>query len=124
MISGVRYLFADSSPQAGRDWLVSQVRFVDWNHASEVFNATTALVVDAHMTATTEELDGADDEPSLAHRVVDRAALFRTIRQHTRQFTFPPVALGLRRTSLGDKMAALMHAMFLDVSLKHLKDLQ
>ena len=43
---GARYLFADSSPQAGRDWLIIKSRFIVGSTLVDVFSMTCALVQD------------------------------------------------------------------------------
>ncbi len=86
-----------------------------------VFEATLSLIQDSAL-AIEEELDFENsDEPCLSRREVDRPALFGLLKQHIQSLTFPPVALGIGRTSIEDKAAALLYAMFLDVSYQNLK---
>ena len=117
----MRYAFADSSPQAGHDWLISQVRCIDKHHITSVFEATVSLIEDSLASAQEERDFENNDDPCLGHRRADRPALFRVLKEHIKSFTFPPVALGISRTSLEDKAAALLYAMFLDVSYHNLK---
>ncbi len=53
---------------------------------------------------------------------LDRASLYRVLKQKIVVRTLPPVALGLGHTSLEDKASALMFAIFLDVSYPRLQD--
>ena len=63
-----------------------------------------------------------DDEPCLAHERVERAALYVVLKANATLITYPPVALGLGHTSLEDKVAALLWAIFLEISYPCLQD--
>ena len=64
-------------------------------------------------------MDG--DEPSLPHHSLDRAAQYDILKRFVSVHTLPPVALGLGRTRLPDKVRALLYAMFLDAGLQQLR---
>jgi hypothetical protein len=66
--------------------------------------------------------DPDDSEPELRHKRVDRAALWQLMKRLVVVLTFPPVALGLGHTSLEDKVAAFMWALFLEVGYQLLQD--
>ncbi len=48
--------------------------------------------------------------------------MYRVLKEKIVVHTLPPVALGLGHTSLEDKVAALLYAAFLEVSLDQLQD--
>ena len=128
LVEGVRYLFADSSPQAGYDWLISSTRAIKSDCLVSTFEVMRTLVRGNTTRKALEserdadlDLDADEDEPSLDAVPVDRAQLFKQLMDAIKTFTFPPVALGVRHGSLSDKVSALMCAMFLDVSHQNLK---
>lgn len=119
-----RYLFADSSPQAGHDWLITRVRSIEADRIACVFEAMSALTCD--MAAMQSEVaplveeGGELDEPALPFESLDRASLYQLLHDSVSLATLPPMSLGLGRTSLVEKVMALLYAVFLEVSFNNL----
>ena len=127
--STTKYLFADSSPQCGQDWLISKVRSIASADATKLLGVVATLVSDSELLegeapkpiADTDSDDEIIDEPCLAQRSIDRAALFRTLKESVSIRTFAPVALGLGRTKLSDKITTLAYAIMLDVGVQNMQ---
>ena len=123
-----RYGFADSSPQGGRDWLVSVVRTVMPGDLRQFFSAVVFLSRDLEMEAHTGAAAVADDPdawPELPARqevggYASRAQAFSHIADAIQARTCVPVALGSGKTALEDKVSALLYAFWLEVGLDRL----
>jgi hypothetical protein len=125
------YCWADASPQAGREWFLSQQTEVDRKRVVETWKA--ALFLEKRRYATklarngcggfaptednvSEEEEGpGHDETDLglsADQNIQAAELciLHSVRTHVNV----PAALGLGRATLVDKAAALAHAWFLE----------
>ena len=100
---GARYGFADSSPQAGHDWLITKSRFIRSSALGEVFTLTTALIRDAELEFHQHDNEDSD-EPELPQDRLNRASLYSQLRSLVQVTTYPPVALGLGHTSLEHKV--------------------
>ena len=92
-----RYLWADSSPQGGTDWLISQVSTVAAGTVIETSNSLNRLI--------------ASDQAS-----AERRALSKQVCGAFATMVNPPVALGQRATTLPHKLQALLHSVRLSVS--------
>ncbi len=92
----LHYLFADASPQGGRDWLMSRQVEIDRSHLVEVWEAAMALE--------------RQEEPHTATTDACNCILTERVSLHLHA----PVALGLGQMSVSHKCAALLHAMFLE----------
>ena len=93
-----RYCMADSSPQCGRDWLLSLQYRIREAHLVETFRAARALAATA---------GGAAVRP-------DAESLENTLHRNISMHVHPPAALGSGKTSLEDKSAAFVFGMFLE----------
>ena len=117
-----RFILADSSPQAGHDWLICKVRCIDASRLKVVFEAISALAHDAKRAADENMAFEDDDEPCLAHERLDRAAMFDILKRALEVSTLPPLALGLGRTTLTDKICTLLFGVFLDHGFEYLEE--
>jgi hypothetical protein len=104
-----RFGFADASPQGGRDWFLIKVHTIENSKLVELMEAVTSL----HKLHAMAVLNN-EDEPMLIMGEVDRVQLADLIFDTIKVSTSPPVALGLGKTSLQDKAAALCYAFFLE----------
>ena len=116
-----RYGFADSSPQAGHDWLIMKIRTIQDTHVVSAFEAMSLLARDAKAAVAEEDAMEDHDEPELAHKRPCRAQLYDKLKRAVAEWTLPPMALGLGHTSLPDKVGLLVFAIFLEVSLEHMR---
>ena len=92
----------DSSPQAGRDWLISEYTAVDHDELDGVFDAVSTL----YRLGMQGEL-GQDEAEE---RESQSCFLWEVVRRHV----LPPAAMGAARTSLPHKMHALLHQIYLE----------
>ena len=111
----IRYGFADSSPQGKRDWFIAKVHSIKRADLVSVMHSVRSLVSDAAQQIVLD-----DDAPMLGDAVMDRALLADHICSSIQSATLPPVALGLGKTSVEDKAAALLYALFLETGWEHL----
>ena len=91
-LCAARYAFADTSTQAVADWLLCKVRTIRAENINQVFEVAASLTNDADMLDFEEEATDMWDEPELAHRKVDRAALYDKLQKHIDVQTLPPLA--------------------------------
>ena len=108
-----RYLLVDSSPQGGRDWLLSKALVV---YASPL-NLTQAARTLSNLVAQVGEHQSSrelDLDPSLNAKE-DEQSLIAQIREGLKTHTLPPAALGLSHSNTAHKASALLHAMTLEV---------
>ena len=95
----VPFLLCDSSPQAARDWVLTECRLLTKDGAIKVFRAVQLLF---------ETKDQPDP-------TVDRAALFAIVDEGCARHMYPPGAVGSRRASLLHKLHVVLHVMRLEL---------
>ena len=106
-VPAARFGFADASPQGGRDWFLIKVHTIENSKLVELMEAVIALHSLHAMAVQNNE-----DDPMLIRDEVDRVQLADLIFDTIKVSTSPPVALGLGKTSLQDKAAALCYVVF------------
>jgi len=104
----VLYFLSDSSPQANRNWVLTEVRLLRKDTAREVYLAMSELY-------RTKGNSSDSSEVSDAFQAVDRAELFKVLQKGCSRHMFPPAAVGARRESLVHKLHAVLHSMRLDL---------
>lgn len=113
----IRYGFADASPQGKRNWLIMRLQTVRESQVLAVVDATYRLASDA-----ASRYGQGDDYPLLedADSAVNRIELAEIIFENVRTQTLPPVALGLGKSSVVDKCASFLYAVFLEAGWSRL----
>ena len=106
-----RYLLVDSSPQGGRDWLLSKALVV---HASPLKLVQAAETL-SNLVARMEEQQNSRELDPLLDAEEDEQKLIAQIREGLNMHTLPPAALGLSHSNTAHKASALLHAMTLEV---------
>ena len=106
-----RYLLVDSSPQGGRDWLLSKALVV---HASPLKLVQAAETL-SNLVARMEEQQNSRELDPLLDAEEDEQKLIAQIRDGLNMHTLPPAALGLSHSNTAHKASALLHAMTLEV---------
>ena len=94
------YFWCDSSPQGGRDWLISKHRVVSRSRVAAAAAAANFL------SATPEPDPGPTMQSDDEQRTCHNATLAASITEHVQV----PVALGSGRTTLEHKVAAFLHS--------------
>ena len=94
----VRFGWADSSPQAGQDWLICTTDIVEIEKILQVSNAAKQL---ANMTIDLEEVAVGDLE--------DVQRLSATIANNIRRHTAPPCHVPDQKSALSFKVALCLH---------------
>ena len=103
------YILCDSSPQAGRDWVMTEYKMLSTEHAVAVFEAVKQLFQIKKGESTGCKPEGAES--------------FNTIDAGCSSHMFPPGAVGSRRASLLHKLHAVLHSMRMDLgSWNEVKD--
>ena len=92
----IRFSWADSSPQVGRDWLIIKERI-----------PLDALI---HTTCACNELVRA----GAALTRDERSGFNMVLAQNVRERVLPPVAMGSGKTGIEHKVAAMLHALALE----------
>jgi len=95
----VPFFLCDSSPQAGKDWVLTECRLLSKEHAVAVFEAVQKLF----------NTKGQSDQ------TVYRGALFVILEENCTRHMFAPGAVGARRASLLHKLHAVLHSMRLEM---------
>ncbi len=109
-----RYVWADSSPQGGRDWLLSRSTEVESDGAPllELMAAANTLA---------RAVQGADaGRTAEAPTLQERQECVRLLRSSLHEHTHPPAAMGLRQTNAAHKTAAFLHSLSLEVPPEHM----
>ena len=111
------FLMADSSPQFGQDWFITEIVYIQENNLEAVFDAVAHI----HYSCTTLlDMRRAHDA---GHRLdkTGAIAINETISEASEELQpllvthmFPPSGLGKRRGSLPHKVHALLHSLWLD----------
>jgi hypothetical protein len=102
--STVRYVLADSSPQAKHDWMMSEcfeIKEEDMMKAAEAVRFLAAT-------------KGNDDPEAAASLVAERHRRSKELRHCVVRHVLPPAALGVARGSLHHKLHALLFQVFLE----------
>lgn len=115
-----RYGWADSSPQGGRDWLLSKVSVVPGDvDLCDLHDAarTVASLSDAPAPVSDSDSNGSSEDVEAAGGDLEqRRGCFQKLQAGLSEHVFPPVALGLRQSDLAHKCAAFVHCVALEVS--------
>jgi len=122
-----RYGWADSSPQGGRDWLLSKVSVIPANvdlcglhdaaRAVASRSGSPAAISDSDSDGSSEDVQSDGENRNLANCDFDQRQLcFQKLQAGLSEHVFPPVALGLRQSDLAHKCAAFVHCVALEVS--------
>ena len=133
-----RYIFADSSPNAGRDFLIVKYRvwpevsmdacidaILQLLHSRSDSRNSLLPVPDSdeddqahiHVQDLGSHMDEDDGLPELARRpaaVADRPSLFKVLKSSYIEYQCVPVNIALGFSSTQDKAAALAHAVFME----------
>ena len=139
--AGPRYALCDSSPLAGRDWLMSKVRHVREERLVPAFEAMVRLAQGAGALADNEDGEAEADalEDDAAHDLSGdepdepllppprpppptRAELYAAIVAAVSICTCVPMALELGHTALVHKVSALLFTLFLEAGLAALEE--
>ena len=91
-------LWWDSTPHGGYDWLLSQVHFAHEEHLGDFLRLLHAL------------LHEAAGKTAVGERTVELAG---QVNRCVELYTFIPVTLGLRQSSLPHKVSAFLHALLM-----------
>ena len=118
----LRFGFADASPQGKRNWLVIRMQAIEKSKLLEVMDAAHRLAVDA---AQHQEAADCDDYPALPDeeeedQKLNRVELADVIFQNMLMQTLPPVALGLGKSRVVDKVAAFIYSVCLEAGFANL----
>ena len=119
-----RYGWADSSPQGGRDWLLSKVSVIPGDvDLCDLHDAAIAVAKRSSSPAISDSDSGSCSEDAQSdvekHSDCDvdqRRVCFQKLQAGLSEHVFPPVALGLRQSDLAHKCAAFVHCVALEVS--------
>ena len=101
-------MWADSSPQSGRDWLMSMAAMCRVRKLSEAAQAVKYLV--------RTRPDWSDHWEALDPDLEVSASMTEQLQTNLRNHTFLPVALGSGRSKVEDKSSALLQALALECS--------
>ena len=102
-----RYLWADSSPQGSRNWLLFQQHSVERSKLVAAMVAANKLVRLSHTADSGEE---------------DRKELEDVLNRSVERHTLVPVALGRAETALVHKCAGLLHSLSLECGARSALD--
>ena len=94
-----RFLMADSSPQGGRDWLLS--RATSFAKQPSLLRRVFADLLEENRRAAGEKAGTAQEQVMFLHK-------------HLIHHALPPVAMGLSQTNVARKSSALIHAHMLE----------
>ena len=118
----VHYILADSSLQGDRDWLLHVSRQALQSSLPQIMQSVVQLTTDASRQArAVEDDEEGGDEPVLPSMPLDRADLFAAMSSSWQIRTGVPVALGMGRSSLEDKTAALINSICLEAGVDKLQ---
>ncbi len=111
-----RYGWADSSPQGGRDWLLSMVSECKHDLA-ELHSLSSKLIRASAVQADSGDDDSAssDSEIEQADQLAkERMSAYEKLTSGLQLRTLVPAALGLGATSIPHKCSAFLHSMVLE----------
>ena len=121
------FMWADSSPQAGADWLLSSYDCIAFHRMRSCFEVAHQLL---QSTAAADPVIRAviDDDENTARRsqgletlaalCAERASAQSHLREHVTLHRQIPVALGAGASSLEHKTRAVLHALWVEIGAK------
>lgn len=107
--TGPIYLWMDSSPQGGSDWLLTMMDVIDSEHVWECAEAVRFLVASQD---TFREAKGKDERDVMLSIAAERDAQARLLGKRIVRHSQAPMALGSGATSLEHKLRCLAQKMY------------
>ena len=115
------YLWVDSSPQGGRDWLLSSYAMIEGERLAKCFHMAHLLMKSVDRWHDAYDMQAGPQRTAMMVDIArDRDLAGRFLRESIRVHRQIPIALGSGCTSLESKMGGLLHAMMMETQSTHL----